>query len=104
MKPLKTTQRVLIWFSALDVGKKEPSWKRLAFIAFSSSACLGNIASTLASAAFVWINLATDLEGSLYALLQFCGKFFKKIYLLFNINCIFSCIAILNTKMANYTK
>lgn len=74
MKVLETNQRVLTWLNAMTASQNESKWKRLAYFAFSLSALFANVMSSLSSVAFVWKHLSTDLEGSVFAILQFCGK------------------------------
>lgn len=75
MEPLSTNQKMLVWLCILPSNKNESKRKKLAHIAFSTALIAIEISVFITSGLFILQNASTDLEASLYSVLQFSGSF-----------------------------
>lgn len=70
MKPMKILWQFLNWFCVYPCSKSTPRWKNRVHIAFTFFIFVGNCCGVLVSTAFFFESISTNLENSLYAILQ----------------------------------
>lgn len=73
MRPLQTTERVLIWLCLLPADKTTSKWTKLSYFAFSAVVVTSNVTFFAASIVFFMRFYSTDLHGSFYAIFQITG-------------------------------
>lgn len=72
MKPLPTTQRVLIWLCVCP-DKKATKWQQFAHITFTILNAIVLLSGTISSLFFTIQFVMTNLEDTLYAIAQIAG-------------------------------
>lgn len=72
MKPLETSQQVLIWLSGLKAQNTDG--KRIVYIIFTIGAITASIIATVISIVFIYRNMSTQLEETLFCLFHTFGS------------------------------
>lgn len=68
MSPLETSQLVLMWLSGVPPHESEHKLKKIAIIAFSLMMIIFAIVAEMASITFIYRNVSTNLEETLFCL------------------------------------
>lgn len=68
MKPLKTSQRVLVWFCGHPPNESARKWEKIVYIIFTLNVIICHFLSVVAGATFINRNVSVNLEETLFSL------------------------------------